>query len=492
MDGTTWTFVAFAAYLLVVIGLGIVSARSSSAGVTEYFLAGRRLSRLVVALSAVVSGRSAWLLLGFAGTAYQRGVSAVWATVGYIAVEAVLFLSFAVRLRRFSERYDVLTVPDFLSVRFGGSRALRGVTSLVILFFLVLYVGAQLLSGGKTLAPSFGIETTPAVLATAGIVLVYTVLGGFLAVSLTDLVQAFVMIAGLVVLPVVCVVQAGGFGPLLDGLAAIDPTLPDPTALAIGVAIGLVGIGLGSPGQPHIVARYMAIDDPRQLRFAALVGTTWNVVMAAGALLIGLAGRLRYPSADALPGGDPEVIYLVLAGDVLPPVLFGVVVASVFAAIMSTADSQVLVCASSVVRDVYCGLLGRGKGASAASLVRLSRLVVAAVVVAALGLGALAEKSIFWLVLLAWGGLGAALGPVTILALFWRRTTAAGAIAGVVTGTLATVAWDASGRSFYELIPGFLAATAACVIVSLATRPPADVASQFAAMDGVEGGPERR
>src|SRR5690606_14310496 len=199
------------------------------------------------------------------GLAWTRGVSAIWATVGYVAVEAILFLSFAVRLRRFSERYDVLTVPDFLAVRFGGARALRGATAFVILFFLVLYVGAQFLSGGKTLAPSFGIETGTAVLVTAGIVLAYTVLGGFLAVSLTDLVQAFVMLSGLVLLPIVAVAEIGGFGALFDALAALDPALPDPTAIAFGAALGFVCVGLGSPGQPHVVARYMAIDDPRQL-----------------------------------------------------------------------------------------------------------------------------------------------------------------------------------------------------------------------------------
>lgn len=486
MDGTAWTFAAFTAYLAVVVGLGLLTARRSSAGVDEFFLGGRRLGRMVVALSAVVSGRSAWLLLAFAGLAYARGLSALWATVGYIAVEAVLFLGFAVRIRRFSERYDVLTVPDFLAVRFGDRGPLRGVAALVILFFLVLYVGAQFLSGGKTLAPSFGIEPSTAVGVTAAIVLVYTVLGGFLAVSLTDLVQAFVMLGALVVLPVVAILEAGGIGALFDGLAALDPALPDPTAIGFGAAVGFVGVGLGSPGQPHILARYMAIGDPAQLRFAAFLGTGWNILMAAGALFVGLCGRVRYPLREMLPGGDTEVVYLVLAGDALPPVLFGVVVASVFAAIMSTADSQILVCASSVVRDVMQGLLGRGRSLSDAQLVRVSRWVVAGVVIAALVLGHLAEKSIFWLVLLAWGGLGAALGPVTILALYWRRATAAGALAGVVTGTLVTVLWDASGRTFYELVPGFFAAVVACVAVSLATRPPADVDEMFATMEGRE------
>jgi len=490
MDGTTWTLVAFSAYLVVVVGLGLYASRMSSAGVTEFFLGGRRLGRLVVALSAVVSGRSAWLLLGFAGMAWSLGVQALWAAVGYVAVEGVLFLSFALRLRRFSERYDVLTIPDFFAVRFRDGGALRVLTVCVILVFLVLYVGAQLLSGGKTLAPSFGIEPSMAVAITAAVVLVYTVLGGFLAVSLTDMVQAFVMIAGLVALPIIAIVDVGGFGALFERLGGIDPTLPDPGALAIGALIGFLGIGLGSPGQPHIVARYMAIEDPSQLRWAAVVGTAWNAVMATGALFVGLCGRIAYPLASDLPGGDKEQIYLVLAGDALPPVLFGIIVASVFAAIMSTADSQILVCASSVVRDLLEALVRKGRPLPADRAVRMSRLVVILIVVLALGLGYLAQKSIFWLVLLAWAGLGAALGPVTILALYWRGTTRAGALAGVAAGTLVTTVWDrveSLNDMLYELVPGFAAAFLACFAVSLLTRPPEGVDEMFAVMDGDDG-----
>ena len=494
MDGTTWTFVAFSAYLLVVVGLGLHASRASSSGVTEFFLGGRRLGRLVVALSAVVSGRSAWLMLGFAGLAWSRGLHAIWAAVGYVVVEGVLFLSYALRLRRFSERYDVLTVPDFFAVRFRDGGALRAVTVLVILVFLVLYVGAQLLSGGKTLAPSFGIETPTAVAITAAVVLVYTVLGGFLAVSLTDMVQAFVMLIGLVALPIVAVLDAGGVGALFDGLGALDPTLPDATSLTLGALIGFVGIGLGSPGQPHIVARYMAIDDPTQLRWAAVVGTAWNAVMAVGALFVGLCGRLAYPLAGDLPGGDPEKVYLVLAGEALPPVLFGIIVASVFAAIMSTADSQILVCASSVVRDLIEAIGRRGAPLPASRAVTISRVVVTVVVLLALGLGYLAQKSIFWLVLLAWGGLGAALGPVTILALYWRGTTRAGALAGVLAGTVVTITWDrveSWNAALYELVPGFAAAFVACLVVSWFTRPPEGVDEMFAVMDG-DAPPEGR
>jgi SSS family solute:Na+ symporter len=207
--------------------------------------------------------------------------------------------------------------------------------------------------GGKAFAGSFGLSETSGVLLTAGIVLVYTVLGGFLAVSLTDMVQGVVMIFALVLLPIVAVGDLGGVGPVLDQLRAFDPTFVDPTAVVAGAAIGFLGIGLGSPGNPHIIVRYMSIADPRQLRYSAAVGTFWNIAMGLGAVAIGLVGRAYFATADLLPNADTEQLYPVLAQQHLHPLLFGIVVASIFAAIMSTADSQLLVAASAVVRDVY-------------------------------------------------------------------------------------------------------------------------------------------
>ncbi len=495
---------AFVAYLLVVVGLGVVSARFSSAGIAEFFVGGRRMNRFVVALSAVVSGRSAWLLLGVSGMAYSRGASAVWAVVGYVAVEVFLFLYYGRRLRRFAGRFDCVTVPDFFATRLGEEEAaseneaagrpaavpaaavaLRAVLVAVILLFMVGYVAAQFVAGGKAFAAGFGLSPTAGLLLTAGIVLAYTVLGGFLAVSLTDLVQAVFMLVALVALPMVAILQRGGLGAVLAELAALDPALVDPAALGLGVFLGFVGIGLGSPGSPHILARYMSIADAEQLRVAAVVGTVWNVLMAWGALVVGLAGRAWFPAVAALPGGDPENLYPALAGQLLHPVLFGMVLASIFAAIMSTADSQLLVAASSVVRDLYEKVLRRGRPVPQRRLVLLSRLAVAALVALALVLGLGAEDLVFWLVLFAWAGLGAALGPTSILALYWRRTTRAGVLAGLVAGTVVTVAWKLtpalSGR-LYELIPGFLAGLAATVLVSLATRPPEGVEAMFRAM----------
>jgi sodium/proline symporter len=476
---------AFIAYLLAVIGIGVYAARYSSAGLSEFFIAGRRLNRFVVALSAVVSGRSAWLLLGLTGMAYTRGVSALWAAVGYIVAELLLFLFYAPRLRRFTERYDCITLPDFFAARFDDRDGrLRILLSAIILVFMVGYVAAQFVGGGKAIGASFGLQPETGIYLTALLVLAYTILGGFLAVSLTDTLQGILMLAALVVLPVLAVSHLGGWGAVITELQAADATLLDPFALTIGAFIAWVGIGLGSPGNPHILVRYMAISDAAQLRYAAVVGTSWNVLMAAGAVLIGIVGRIHFPEVGMLPGADPESLYPRLAEAHLPPVLFGVVVASIFAAIMSTADSQLLVATSSVVRDVYEQVIRRGEPLPQRRLVLYSRILVVLLVAAALAFGMLAQELVFWLVLFAWAGLGAAIGPTSILALYWRGATRAGIAAGAVAGALTTILWYLSLRAhMYELIPGFAAGLLVTVLVSSWTRPPADADEMLRAME---------
>ncbi len=482
---------SFVVYLLIVIGIGVISARFSSTGVGHFFVGGRKMHRFVVALSAVVSGRSAWLLLGVTGMAYSIGANAVWAVVGYIVAEMFLFLFYAKRLRRFSEAYDCVTVPDFYAARFGDrSGALRTILIVIILIFMVGYVSAQFVGGGKAFAGSFGLSPTTGVILTAAIVVVYTSVGGFLAVSLSDTLQACIMIAALVIVPATALADRGGLTAVLSELQSFDPTLVDPFALAAGVGIGFLGIGLGSPGNPHIIVRYMSIADPDQLRFSAVVGTVWNVVMAWGALFIGLVGRAYFPDLAMLPEGDTEQLYPILAQQQLPPVFFGVVVASIFAAIISTADSQLLVAASSVVRDFYEKILHRDDVVPQKRLVLYSRIMVVLLVVGALIFGVLAEQLVFWLVLFAWAGLGAAIGPTSILALFWRRTTRAGVMAGLVTGTVVTIAWEKIpylASRMYELVPAFLAALLVTVAVSWLTRPPEDTEQLFAAMQKREG-----
>lgn len=478
-----YAIIAFTGYLLLLVGIGIYASRFSSKGISEYFIGGRTMNRFVVALSAVVSGRSAWLLLGVTGMAYARGPSAIWAVAGYIIVELFLFLYYARRLRNFTEVRDCITVPDFFADRFDDRNGLLRITIVIIfLVFMIGYVAAQFVAGGKAFASGFGLDMNAGILLTALIVLVYTVLGGFLAVSLTDMIQALFMILALVVLPGVAIYNFGGLVYLLEHLATLDGIYVDPFAISAGAAIGFMGIGLGSPGNPHILARYMSIDDSKQLRMAAVIGTVWNVIMAWGAVFIGLAGRAWFPDVEMLPDADTENLFPILARQHLHPAIFGVILASIFAAIMSTADSQLLVAASSVVRDIYDKLIRKGEKIPQKTLVIYSRSVVVLLVIISLIFGFVAEDLVFWLVLFAWAGLGASIGPTSILALYWRGTTRAGIFAGMITGTIVTITWyfiPVLKDAMYELVPGFFAALLATWLVSLFTKPASDTVKAF-------------
>ncbi len=464
---------AFVVYLLLILSIGALSARFSSRGVGHFFVGGRSMNRWVVALSAVVSGRSAWLLLGVTGMAWSMGVGAIWAVVGYTAVEFVLFLTLARRLRRVAGEADCVTITDVFVARVGDPKGhLRLALSAVILLFMAAYVAAQFAGGGKAIAAGFGLTPTSGVVLTAAIVLAYTMVGGFLAVSLTDTLQAAFMMGALVVIPFLALSAEGGWAVVSAQVTAADASFLDPLALGAGALLGLVAIGLGSPGNPHILVRYMSIDDERHLRFAAVTGTIANVLMGAGAVFIGIVGRAHFPDV-ALLGGDTENLYPMLAAETLPPILFGAVVASIFAAIMSTADSQLLVGASAVVRDLYEKGMRRDRPVDDRVLVALSRGVVAALVAGALLLGWLAADLVFWMVLFAWAGLGAALGPTLILALYWKGTTRAGVLAGVLTGAGVTLAWyytPALKALVYELVPAFFLAGLVTVVVSRLTR----------------------
>lgn len=441
------------------------------------------MNRFVVALSAVVSGRSAWLLLGVTGMAYAQGPSAIWAVVGYIVVELFLFLYYARRLRNFTEKRNCITVPDFFAERFDDRDGYLRITIVVIfLLFMIGYVSAQFVAGGKAFASGFGIDQNWGILITAIIVLAYTIVGGFLAVSLTDMFQAILMIFALVALPIIAIYDGGGISQLLMQLSAMDVAYVDPFAISVGAVIGFLGIGLGSPGNPHILARYMSIDDSKQLRIAAVIGTIWNVLMAWGAVFIGLAGRAFFPEVEMLPASDTENLFPFLAQQHLDPILFGIVLASIFAAIMSTADSQLLVAASSVVRDLYDKIIKRNEIIPQKRLVLYSRSIVFLLVVISLLFGFLAEDLVFWLVLFAWAGLGASIGPTSILALYWKGTTRAGIFAGLITGTTVTILWyyiPILKESLYELIPGFIAALFATWIVSVFTESAPKVEQAF-------------
>ncbi len=467
-----WSFIG---YLLLITLIGIYSARFSSRGISNFFIGGRKMGMLVVALSSVVSGRSAWLLLGVTGMAFTMGFSALWAVLGYTLVEFFLFFFYAPRIRRFSEKYDCITVPDFFAERFEDkSGVLRSVVVGIIIVFMIAYVSAQFVAGGKAFHSSFNLTETQGILLTTGIILFYTMVGGFLAVSLTDTIQGIFMVVALIVLPFIAIMHLGGFGVFYQQAITIgEGNFFNPLALSFGGLIGFLGIGFGSPGNPHIIARYMSIKNPDRLKMVALVGTTANFLMALGALFTGMVGRMYFTDVSLLPGADPENIYPVLANQHLHPIMFGVVIASIFAAIMSTADSQLLVAASALVRDIYEKLIKRNLEVPQKRLVFLSRFFVVVLVALALLLGLVAEKLVFWLVLFAWAGLGAAFGPTSILALYWKRTTRSGVIAGMLAGAITVIIWNRVeflAGWLYELVPAFIIAFFVTLTVSLFTR----------------------
>ncbi|MDS2171355.1 sodium/proline symporter [Nesterenkonia sp. CL21] len=486
--GTTLT--AFIIYLALIFAVAIWAAVRGNHTTTDYFLGGRGMQTVVVALSAVTSGRSSWLILGVTGIAFMVGVSAVWYVVGYIVMEVLLFFYVAPKVRRFTGRMENVTLTDYFVSRFGGGKALRAVIATVLLLFMIAYVSAQFSAGGTALAGTFGLDPDLSLAITVAIVLLYVFIGGYVAVAWSDAIQAVFMIFGLVLLPLVVLSQLG-WEPMLATVRALDPSLLDAWALATGALVSAIGIGLGSPGQPHLVVRYMSIDDPKNLRAAGIWGTVWNVLMGWGAVTIGLLGRAVYEDVEGLPGAHQEQTFLALAGDYLPAIVTGLLVAAIFAAIMSTVDSQLLVSASTVVRDFYQQLIRADRPTDEAAMVRLSRLAVLAMTGLAVAFiytpGA--SDLVFELVLFAWGGLGAAFGPTLLASAFWTRTTSSGVMASVLTGTAVVISyfylikpiiadWQADGswESFPndELVWGFLVSSLVLILVSLATSPPAD------------------
>lgn len=483
MDGTSlteitanqYTLYAFIGYILIILLVGILSAKFSSQGLNEFFLGGRKMNKFVVALSAVASGRSSWLLIGLTGMAYLRGISTIWAAVGYVVVEFLMFIYAAPRLREQTERNEDLTIPDYFESRHNdNTHLLRILAVIIIVVFMTAYISAQLAAGGKAFSASFDVTPLTGVIVTAIIVLLYTLLGGFLAVSVTDVIQAIFMLIALFVLPVIAIIDFGGIAEVYNRVQNVSPIYVDPFSLSTGALIGFIGIGLGSPGNPHILVRYMSIANSKQLKFSAYVGTFWNIVMALSAVIIGLVGRAYFVSANLLPDADPENVFPYLAQPHLHPILFGIVIASILAAIMSTADSMLLVSASAIIRDIYQKIISPSKELSNKELVLYSRFIIFVIMLFAFLFGYIAQNLVFWLVLFAWGGLGAAFGPPLLLSLFWHRTNKYGVAAGFIGGMVSIIIWnqvDVLKNFIYELVPAFIISTLLTIIFSLVTKP---------------------
>jgi SSS family solute:Na+ symporter len=466
------------------VGIGIYAWAKTRADSAGYLLAGRGLGPAVTALSAGASDMSGWLLLGLPGALFASGLIEAWIAIGLTVGAALNWIIVAPRLREQTERLgDALTIPQFLANCFPESgTVLRVVSAVIIVGFFTVYTASGMVGGGKLFATAFAgllpetglSDYLLGILITAGIVLVYTMIGGFLAVSLTDFVQGMIMMVALVVMPLVILLGTDGAAPA--SIAAV----PQQGFLSLTQGATLVGVisavtwGLGYFGQPHIIVRFMAIDRVENVRRAGIIGMSWMVISLLGAVAVGLAGR-AYAEANGLVVEDPETIFILLSQLLFHPAVTGFLYAALLAAIMSTISAQLLVSSSSLTEDFYRLFLRRH--ATEREAVNIGRLSVALVAAAALVIASDPESEVLGLVANAWAGFGAAFGPLILLALTWDRMTGAGAVAGLVTGAGVVAGWIAlgwnaefmGGPGLYEIVPGFFAAMAAIVVVSLLT-----------------------
>lgn len=468
---------AFAVYLLIIAVIGIIAYRRTG-DIGDYLLAGRRLGRWVTALSAGASDMSGWLLLGLPGYAYLAGFEAGWIAAGLLAGTLLNWLLVARRLRIASaEAGNALTLPEFFERRFqDDSHLLRCLCAIMILVFFLFYTSAGLAAAGKLFESVFGFSYVGAVTLGTLAVLLYTAFGGFLAVAWTDLLQGLLMAAALVAVALLAFEHVGGWSGLTTAMNHQSPALTRPWTDRDGQALGLIGIGsllgwgLGYFGQPHIQVRFMAIRSPSLITAARHIAVTWTAVCLLAALVVGWAGLGVLDTA--LAGADSEKVFIHLVGILFHPLLAGLCLAAILAAIMSTVDSQLLVASSALTEDLYRLLPGRQQ-TSPAGLLWIGRLAVLIIALLAMGLALDPDSRVLDLVAYAWAGFGAAFGPALLLALYWRRFSRAGAAAGIVTGGVCVIVWsrlDGGWFELYELVPAFLLSLLACLAVTFSVR----------------------
>ena len=486
------SLVTLTLYFVLMLAIGLYAWWRTANTSEGFLLAGRDLSPAVTALSAGASDMSGWLLLGLPGALYLTGLPAAWIAIGLVFGAWANWVLVAPRLRAQSEaRGNALTIPEFLANRFPESAlALRVTSAVVIVVFFAVYTASGLVGGGKLFETALaallpeGTGFTPYTLGiwiTALVVLAYVALGGFLAVSLTDVVQGAIMFVALVAMPLV--VMFGPGGPGIDGGGASIAAVQVPGFLSLTQGLTVLGIvsavtwGLGYFGQPHIVVRFMAIKRVEDMPVARRIGMSWMVVCLLGAIGVGIAGR-AYAQRNGVAVEDPETIFIVLAGLLFHPLITGFLFAALLAAIMSTVSSQLLVASSSLTEDFYRLFLR--KEASEREAVNASRVFIALVSLAAVAIASDPDSQVLGLVAHAWAGFGAAFGPLMLLALMWDRMTGAGAVAGLVTGAAVVALWIALGwdqalpgldEGLYEIVPGFVAAWFAIVAVSRMSLP---------------------
>jgi sodium/proline symporter len=466
--------VSFFCYLLVLLVLGILAWRRTR-NLADFVLGGRSLGRWVTALSASASDMSGWLLLGLPGYAYLAGFESFWLALGLLMGTWLNWRLVAARLRTASEvAGNALTLPEYLSNRFNDSSGMiRIASSFFILLFFLFYTSSGLVAGGKLFEAVFDMPYLWAVAAGTLVIILYTAFGGFLAVSWTDLFQGLLMLLALVAIPLYTLAQTGGLNSLWISVETTHPELLNPLTDRQGEPLGMIAIlslmawGLGYFGQPHILARFMAIRQSGFVARAQHIAVSWVLITLIAACLVGLVGIPVFE----IPLEDSEKVFIRLVDLMFHPLVAGVCLAAILAAIMSTADSQLLVSSSIFTGDLY-RLLFRQQ-ASETELVIVGRLAVLSIAIVAFLLAMDSESRVLDLVSYAWAGFGAAFGPVVLLSLYWRGMNRWGALAGILSGGLTVLVWKPlQGGLFdlYEIIPGFVISFITVILMSKLRR----------------------
>ncbi len=487
MEFNIYTVIAFVLYALVILAIGIWSFKKSK-NMSDYFLGGRKLGSWTTAISAQASDMSGWLLMGLPGSVLVGGLTQSWIAIGLFIGTYLNWRICAARLRKMSYAAgDAITIPEYFQKRFfTSSPVVRLVCAVIIFFFFLIYTASAFSGGAKLFEFVFGVEYIPALTIGALIIISYTFLGGFMAVCWTDLIQGLLMFAALVVVPIVILFNVPDFGAAFNNALA-NGMIKDyylsfihnsDGSLAITTIVSGLAWGLGYFGMPHILVRFMAIKSSDLIKKSRIIATVWVFVTLAAAVLVGVLGMafLNSPeNADLLrqfnEKGESEKIFMFLSSSLLPALIAGVILSAILAAIMSTADSQLLVTSSAVTNDIFKLFK---KNASEKTLMWISRGAVILVAVIAYLIALDKDSSVMGLVSYAWAGLGAAFGPAMLMSLFWKRMTIQGAVAGFITGGASVIIWESvpvlSGTGVYSLLPAFFLGLAAIVVVSLMTK----------------------
>ncbi|MVZ66877.1 sodium/proline symporter PutP [Sphingobacterium sp. DK4209] len=477
-----YELISIGLYMLLMILIGLYSYKKSTSNSDDFLIGGRKMGAAVTALSAGAADMSGWLLMGLPGAMYLTGLSASWIAIGLTIGAFLNYVIVAPRLRVYTEvAKNSITLPVFFENRFHDKTQLLKITSSVlILVFFTLYTSAGMVSGGRLFESAFQMDYYTGLFVTSSVVVLYTFLGGFLAVSLTDFVQGTIMVLALVILPTVIVYQIGGMSETLEIIETKNANYLDlfkgTTTISI---LSLVAWGLGYFGQPHILVRFMAIEHVSDIPKARNIGISWMIFTVGGAMLVGLFGiayLIKYDPVEMQRfDGSKEVaetIFIHLSRTLFHPLVGGFLLSAILAAVMSTISSQLLVTSSSMTEDIYKTFFN--KEASPKRMLLVSRLSVLIVAIIALLLSLSPKDSILNLVGNAWAGFGAAFGPLIILSLLWKRTTAMGGLFGMLVGGAVVLAWvyiPHNYKEVYEMIPGFISSFLTIVIVSLLTKP---------------------